>query len=179
MPKGKYERINLKGVDLKGFIVSSDALHKIFNYKDGMLFWKIKTRQPQQKIGDRAGSTKENGYREIIIGKVSYKEHRLIWILHFGLTSEFIDHIDRDPSNNRIENLRLATRGQNSHNRTKYKTNTSGFKGVSFFKAGRKWHARIMANGVDRHLGYYNTPEDAHFAYKTAAIELHGSYAQF
>lgn len=92
---------------------------------------------------------------------------------------EDVDHIDSNPLNNRRSNLRLATRAQNGANQRKPSTNTSGFKGVSFHKQRKKWGANIRVNDKLRNLGYFDTPEEAHEAYKKAAVEAFGEFARF
>lgn len=88
-----------------------------------------------------------------------------------------VDHIDGNPLNNRLLNLRLATRSQNCINTGKPKNNTSGFKGVSFHQKTSKWIARIGYQCERKFLGYYSTAEEAAKAYNKAAIELFGEYA--
>jgi hypothetical protein len=74
---------------------------------------------------------------------------------------DFIDHINRNPDDNRICNLRLATRSQNQQN-TKIKiTNTSGAKGVSYISSSRNWRARITKDHKTYDLGKFKTFESA------------------
>lgn len=90
-----------------------------------------------------------------------------------------IDHRDGNSLNNRRANLRLATHAQNQHNRKAYATNTSGYKGVSYYRPTGKWVARIELKGKCKGLGYFFTPEAAHAAYIAAAKELHGEFARW
>jgi hypothetical protein len=90
-----------------------------------------------------------------------------------------IDHIDGNKLNNQGGNLRIATHAQNLRNKRKTKQNKSGFKGVSFCKKTMKWRSLIDASGKQYLLGYFNTPEAAHNAYKAAAERLHGEFANF
>jgi hypothetical protein len=87
-----------------------------------------------------------------------------------------VDHKDGDGMNCRRENLRPATKLQNSYNRGRNRNNKSGFKGVSWFARDSKWQAAISANGRQKHLGFYDTPEEAAKAYRTAAEQLHGAF---
>jgi len=80
-----------------------------------------------------------------------------------------VDHIDNDPSNNRIENLRWATREENSRNTRIRSDNESGVKGVSWCDRDQKWCARIKIDGITVYLGYYNTIEEATLARQTRA----------
>lgn len=92
---------------------------------------------------------------------------------------EWADHINRDGLDNRRSNLRLANRSQNSANSIRSARNTSGFKGASWSKSKNKWHSRIRVNTILIHLGYFDTPEQAHEAYKRAAIKYFGEFARF
>lgn len=106
--------------------------------------------------------------------------HRVVMVIHLGrllVKGEQVDHITRNPLDNRIENLRLATQSENHCNRGKFKNNTSGFKGVSWHKYTQKWEAKIMLDGTRKYLGYFDTPEKAALAYNAAARELHGEFA--
>ena len=107
--------------------------------------------------------------------------HRLVAIAFIQNPDDkhFIDHIDNSRTNNIIENLRWATRSENSHNRTKQCNNTSGYKGVNFHKRKQKYQASIRLNGKCIHLGYYKSAEEASEAYKNKAIELHKEFAKY
>lgn len=108
--------------------------------------------------------------------------HRLVMERMLGRSLEYaerVDHIDNNSLNNRRDNLRLSTPTQNTRNSRKKHSNTSGYKGVR--KARREgWQALIrVGNGERLILGTFDTPEEAHEAYKTAAIKYHGEFANF
>jgi hypothetical protein len=88
-----------------------------------------------------------------------------------------VDHIDRNPLNNCKANLRLCKPAENFRNRKVLSTNTSGYKGVSWHAALKKWRAQIQVDGKKIMLGVYETPEAAHQAYCIKAAELHGQFA--
>jgi len=88
-----------------------------------------------------------------------------------------VDHINRNPSDNRRLNLRLATNSQNQANKGLSSNNTSGYKGVSYNKGARKFRAYIKYNAGNYHLGFYSTAEGAAKAYNRRAVELHGEFA--
>lgn len=90
---------------------------------------------------------------------------------------EEVDHIDRNPLNNKRANLRLATKSQNRRNCGKRCNNTSGYKGVSFNKRAGKWQAKITFNKKQYNLGYFTDPYLAYMAYCAAAETLHGKFA--
>lgn len=104
------------------------------------------------------------------------KMHRLIMQ---AKENQEIDHEDGDGLNNQKYNLRIATHQQNLFNRGKNKNNTSGFKGVRLDKRVklRPWQAIIKINYKWKHLGMYETAEEAAMAYDQAAKELHGEFA--
>ena len=107
-------------------------------------------------------------------------EHRLVMEKHLGRylqPNEFIDHKDRVVSNNQLENLRLCTLSQNQWNRLKQKNNTSGYKGVSWHKQGKKWRAIIQIYYKYINLGLFPTKEEAASAYNEAAKKYHGEFA--
>lgn len=78
----------------------------------------------------------------------------------------------------RRDNLRFANVSQNIRNSKKYSNNSSGYKGVSYDQASRKWRARIMVNGKSKHLGFFNTREEAYAAYCKAAVFYFGEFAR-
>lgn len=108
--------------------------------------------------------------------------HRVILERVIGrkLTSdEGADHIDGNPLNNCRDNLRLATISENNANARRRSDNQSGYKGVRWDEKTGTWRARIGLNGKRFSLGYFDTPEEAHAAYCTAARELFGEFARF
>lgn len=129
--------------------------------------------------GKKAGSICFAGYVEIGLDDERYLAHRLAW---FYMTGEWpeqeIDHIDLIKNNNRFANLRIATSTENRCNRGLQSNNTSGIKGVSWYKAGRKWRADISVSNKYKFLGYFQTKAEAAHAYECAALKLHGEFAR-
>lgn len=114
------------------------------------------------------------------IGVRMVKLHRLILERKLGrdlLHSDIVDHANGIGLDNRRDNLRLATSSQNNANSGLKSTNTSGFKGVSWYARDSKWQAHIRINKKPTHLGYFPTPEAAHEAYVTAAKKHFGDFA--
>lgn len=94
------------------------------------------------------------------------------------ISGELVDHYNGDTLDNRRDNLRIATSSQNKANMNKPKTNTSGYKGVSWHKPLNKWRVQIKVMGVSMHIGYFNDVRDAANAYNDKAYELFGEYAR-
>lgn len=124
-----------------------------------------------QICGDRPRRSDGRG-RVNVDGKV-YLAHRLVWLLVHGYMPEFIDHIDRNPMNNKISNLREATLSENQHNREMHKNNSSGYPGVSFFKRDNKYRVRLALNYKEIYIGLFDTAEEAFTAYMLAKIQYH------
>ena len=124
----------------------------------------------------------KKGYKLINLSKngklKTFYIHRLVGkaFLENPDNKSIIDHIDNNPSNNNVKNLRWATPKDNSCNRDKTKTNTSGFKGVTYHKPLKKYKAAININGKLKYLGVFETAEEASKAYEEKAKEIHGEF---
>jgi hypothetical protein len=143
-------------------------LSKIFEYRDGELWRKshIRSNGRIYKAYKIRKSGACNGYTLVRLNTENViLYHRIIWILHNGNIPEgkFIDHIDGNKLNNSIENLRLVTHRENCQNFTKHRNGK--LVGCSFDKRRNKWQSQLWYNGKRKHLGYFNTMEEAHRAY--------------
>ncbi|PRH05403.1 hypothetical protein C6T60_14415 [Burkholderia multivorans] len=105
--------------------------------------------------------------------------HRMLMGLHGPRGALIVDHMDGNTLNNTRSNLRICTYSQNNSNRGKSPNNTSGYKGVYFHKQMQKWQAQIMVNERNIYLGLFDDPAVAHEAYKKAALEYQGEFANF
>ena len=103
------------------------------------------------------------------------KMHRLVTNCPDGLV---VDHINGDTLDNRLENLRVCTQGQNVMNQSVRIDNKSGYRGVHFDSPTRKWRARIWVNKKCFHLGLFDSPLDAHAAYCAASSDMHGEFGR-
>ena len=157
--------------------VTLNHLQGILSYspESGNFVWLV--QYGRANPGNIAGSVRKDGYVTIKIEGRQYKAHRLAWLY---MTGEWpkgrLDHKDNCQSNNRWENLRLATHSQNMANRKINKNNGSGYKGVSFKKG--LYQAYVNKDGIRHWLGYFRTAEEAHAAYLIKAKELHGAFAR-
>jgi len=158
---------------------SQEYLNELFTYnpETGTLTRK-KTVRSNAKEGQIIKSKTGDGYYRVSVDNVSYKIHRLIWKMYYGEDPADlqIDHINRDRTDNRIINLRVSTSQEQKFNQSIRLDNNSGFKGVYRPKGRRKWTSRIKKDGKSIHLGTFDTPEEASFAYQSKALELFGEF---
>lgn len=140
-------------------MISKEYLHERFSYNNGELYWK-QVFSRRLVVGQLAGDKDGTGYRRIMIGKKHYKMHRLIWIMFNGDIPEglIVDHIDNDRGNNKIGNLRLATKSGNNRNRMA--------AGVSYDVIRRKWRAQASVDNVTVMLGRFDTEAEAKVAFE-------------
>jgi hypothetical protein len=143
----------------------------LYNKDTGIFTWTDKA--PHKVIGKVAGSKQKYGHLVAKIDGVNFPLHRLAWIFMYGVNPvEHIDHINGNPADNRIENLRLATRSLNMQNLKKAKVNNKcGLLGVS--PNGDRWKAEIRIDGKKTYLGTFDTAEEAHNIYLTAKRQHH------
>lgn len=165
-------------------MLTQERVKELFEYRDGELYWREGLYWQRARLaGKRAGTTTpcEWGYYAVHVDRKMYKLHRLIFMYHHGYFPEEVDHIDQDPSNNRIENLRAATRFDNAVNRKFKKHNgkkVSKYRGVTWIDDGSGgWVARVCREGKRHYCGYYQNEEDAARARDKKAIELQGEFA--
>ena len=127
-----------------------------------------------RKNAGKVAGTKTGGYVDIRIQGQAYGAHRLAWLYITGVwPPEMIDHIDRNPSSNKIANLRLASCTQNLQNAKRNPGKYSRHTGVSWNVVNGKWQSHIRANGKKMNLGYYDNERVAAEAYLTAKELLH------
>lgn len=160
------------------------TLNRLFNYDPitGRLIWlqrgerdcpdpRERARWNGRYAGKEAFGIKPNGYREGMIFRVQHRAHRVAWAMFYGeWPQDDIDHINGDRADNRIGNLRVATRSENSRNTKLRCTNSSGRVGVSQRRG--KWRATIRANNRQHELGIFDTFEEAAAARDAAEIRF-------
>ena len=157
-------------------ILTQKYLREILDYdpESGLFRWS--KRRPKIVLGTVAGTLTAKGAVRILIHGRGYYAHRLVWLyVHGRWPPQQIDHIDLDRSNNRLDNLREASNGQNCAHRRPF--GASGLKGASRAKSG-KWRATMTVNKKAVYLGEFLTAEEAHAAYAKAAKLAHGPFAR-
>ncbi|AWI90260.1 Fis family transcriptional regulator [Methylobacterium sp. DM1] len=144
-----------------------------YEAETGILRWKI-ARAHRLRVGDIAGSRcKIHGYIKVHLEHRGFFAHRLIWLmLHGDWPEHVIDHINGRRDDNRLSNLRCATRQQNAMNGRRRKR--SGLKGAFWLPRQKVWHARICR----QYLGSFDTEQEAHAAYMSAARAQFGEFAR-
>lgn len=163
-------------------MLTQEMVRQMFDYReDGKLI----RRQSTMGNGNHAGAvvgTKPTGARNYRYSATKvhgqhWCVHKLIYLYHYGVVPKQLDHINRDTTDNRIENLRPASTIQNACNRKLFTNNTSGCKGVSWNKVSKKWLSYISINQKFTRLGMFDDLELADFVSTEARDLYHGKYA--
>lgn len=154
-------------------IITAERLRALFKYDPEAGVFTRLTTCFRSKAGDHVGSVNQLGYLATRIDGRHYKVHRLAWLyVHGSMPTGVIDHINGDKLDNRIANLRDCTSGQNLQNQRRAQ-GSNGLLGAHWHKATGTWQSQIKVNKKQKHLGYFDTPEDAHAAYIDAKRRLH------
>jgi len=110
------------------------------------------------------------GYIKLCFNGKWVMAHRLAWLLVYGRhPNGEIDHINGNPGDNRICNLRECTRSQNV-------MNTRRGNGVCWHKTKKKWQALVKSGGKSHFLGHFDTREEAEVAAIAGRKKLHGEF---
>ncbi len=146
--------------------LTREELETLFTHKDGVFYNKIH-RNSQAPLGAVSGTLGEQGYVAIRIQGKDYRRGRLMWMWYGRELPEgkHIDHINRKRDDDRIENLRVVTHGENQQNKQG--------KGYTYYEKTGKYKARLGLNNKEIYLGYFDTEEEAREAYLKAKEELH------
>jgi len=163
-----------------------------YNQKTGVLKWKNRPQEHfasyegwvmwnSKNAGNRTGHVHNDGRhvprfaRRVKINRIAYWEHRIIWKIMTGAEpGENLDHADGNPLNNAWTNLRPANHFEQSWNRRLRYDNKFGCRGI--FPRRNKWQAKIFVHGKNKHIGMFDTPEEASAAYENEARKLHGEF---
>jgi len=111
---------------------TQQKLQSLFEYIEGDLWWRYDGSM--KDLTEPAGGVRKSGYRQIFIDRTPYYAHRLIFKMLYNIEPEYLDHINQDKSDNRIDNLRPINPSQSLHNTGISKANKTGVKGVCWYK---------------------------------------------
>lgn len=156
--------------------LTAERVRELLNYdpETGGFTWRV-YRGGFATAGARAGRPSTFGHIEISVDRRRYKAHRLAWLVtHSEWPAGGLDHINGNPSDNRICNLRLATQSQNTANTRVRSDNKVGIKGVR--KNYNKFEARVRINGQAQYLGLYKSAEEAGAAVRAKHAQLFGEF---
>ena len=160
---------------MKRISMKIEDFEPYFEYKDGQLIRKIDHKHKNK--GRIAGCPDKKGYLKVTHFGIGRPVHRIIFLLHHGYCPDIVDHIDNNPENNRIENLREANISTNHYNCKKPSNNTSGFKGVHKLKENGYYQATISYNGKRKYLGSFANAKLADEFVSLAREMVHGEFA--
>ena len=156
---------------------TQEKVKTLFDYHpDGYLVWAVNRRRG--RIGNKVGTVHPNGYLRTTINKKLQSIHRIVYLWHYGELPKFIDHIDGNKLNNRIENLRPANDVENQQNAKLSVKNTSGFKNVTLCPQTKKWAVKIKVYGKQKTIGRYDDIELADLVAQQARAKYHGEFAR-
>ena len=149
-------------------LLDADHVEKLLTYRDGKLYWRV-ANNGRIKVGNQAGFlNKSTGYFAIGINGKTYQLHRVIWLIKKRQWPKGqVDHIDGNPINNRIENLRDVSHQENQRNASMQLNNKTGVIGVCSVRS--KFRVRIHGDNGNRiHIGYFSTIKEAADARRNA-----------
>ena len=146
--------------------ISYEQAKELFVHIDGVLYKRVGSLDKDSNYK----RTKANGKLMLV--------HRIIFLLEHGYLPEIVDHIDGNRTNNKIENLRAATKTENNRNSKKRKDNTSGYKNVNWHSQKQKWQVRLLINGKSTSFGLYDDLEFAELVAIEARNKYHGNFAR-
>lgn len=158
---------------------SIEYLHDIYEYIEGTLYRKVAVGR--SKVGDLVGYDHISGYKRVSINHNHYLVHRLIWKMFNNEEPPMVDHINGNKHDNRIENLRAATRSENCSNKIGHANSETGFCGVTLNKWKNKtpsYVAKVRVNNetvFNKRFG--GNLRAAVLAYNREAKNHHGDFA--
>lgn len=160
-------------------MITADYLRSILSYDPDTGIFRWRASVSNRSAGALAGTYNPKGYLRISINDRAFSAHRLAWLYVTGKWPNLqIDHVNRNPADNRIANLQEATPAQNSANKRRHKENHSGLRcAYPSHRKSKPWASRIGTGRRYIHLGHFDTPEEAHAAYVAASAKFHGDFS--
>ena len=155
--------------------VTQKRLMELFEYdKDSGVFKRLVSNGGRWKVGSIAGTTLNSDYVKISVDGLIYVAHRLAWLyINGNMPRNDIDHINGDKRDNRLSNLRIATRSQNMQNCKHARINNKSSGLLGAYKNKKNWCSKITLDGNQYSLGTYKTTENAHAVYLAAKRKYH------
>lgn len=164
--------------------MEQETVKQLFDYDltTGNLLYRYNPRGPGKRRGDAAGTIQPNGYKMVMVKRRRHYIHRLVWLWHHGWMPKrpmVMEHVNRDKTDNRIENLRVVSSLQNAHN-VDYSTTRSetGYRGVCYLKDRNKFLAYCHHDGKRVFVGHFDDPHTAAEAYNRKILELRGDLVE-
>lgn len=160
---------------LKETSLTSERLKELLHYRPdtGELVWR-KRMGPKAPAGAVAGVLAPTGYQRVKVDGKTYQRSRLAWLYTVGsFPPGMLDHRNGDRRDDRLENLRACTAGENCQNLGLTKANKSGVMGVSWKTSHKRWCAQIKHHGRVHYLGLLDHIEDAAAARREAKRCMH------
>jgi len=157
-------------------MIDQAMLLDLFEYRDGELYEKT-DRASWKKKGSSVGWVTKYGYKMTEIHGKNYMVHRLIYLMIKGETPIAIDHINRNKLDNRIENLRAATKSNNSKNVSVRADNALGIKNVHWNKSRKTYVVCVSSNGRNVFHKYEKDLEAAELMAQLAREKYHKEFA--
>lgn len=159
-------------------MLTYEKVNQLLEYlPNGELRRKV-TTSPKAIEGTFVGNGDLRRYKYFSIDGVKYYNHRIVWFIHHGYMPKQIDHINKNPLDNRIENLRECTQSQNNWNQGVKVTNKSGHKGISWYTRDKRWVAKLNIHGKQVVVGHFKNKEDAVKAMEKTRMEIHKEFAR-
>ena len=164
--------------------ITLEKLNQLFTLADGQLTWKRTSRNKVVQAGDPAGRVHNKGYAIVLIDRKPYAVHRIVYQMHHQLevlpAEVLIDHINGDRADNRVENIRVCTHGQNMQNKTKHRNNRLGEKNIHFSRISHRYCVTVKGNGIKATRSFPGTEEGFELAKQfrdRMLLEVHGEFA--
>ncbi len=158
---------------------SADELNMLLRYdpQSGLLFWRYRdagtfmdfgmrstehmANQWNSRFSGKSAGGMTGGYYRVMIDGKHHMAHRVIWKMFNGEDPVFVDHIDGDKRNNKLENLRNVTHAVNMKNKSLYANSVTGVPGVEYHERDRVWRAKVGVDGKQLQLGSFQTKDEA------------------